>query len=72
MRKCANHRRTLAFAAMLLAVSLGSSEPVLAHCDTLDGPVVAAARKALDSGNVDEARERLQALLVRATFKTVR
>ena len=26
-----------------------------AHCDTLDGPVVAAARKALDSGNVDLA-----------------
>jgi hypothetical protein len=24
-----------------------------AHCDTLDGPVVAAARKALDSGNVN-------------------
>ena len=23
------------------------------HCDTLDGPVVAAARKALDTGNVD-------------------
>jgi len=25
----------------------------LAHCDTLDGPVVAAARKALDTGNVN-------------------
>jgi hypothetical protein len=36
------------FAALLLA-------PIatFAHCDTLDGPVVAAARKALDSGNVN-------------------
>ena len=25
----------------------------MAHCDTLDGPVVSAARKALDSGNVN-------------------
>lgn len=25
----------------------------VAHCDTLDGPVVAAARKALDTGNVN-------------------
>jgi len=25
--------------------------PAAAHCDTLDGPVVAAARKALDAGN---------------------
>ena len=29
------------------------SLPAAAHCDTLDGPVVAAARKALDSGNVN-------------------
>lgn len=36
------------FVALLLA-------PIttFAHCDTLDGPVVAAARKALDSGNVN-------------------
>ena len=27
--------------------------PAQAHCDTLDGPVVGAARKALDSGNVN-------------------
>lgn len=27
--------------------------PALAHCDTLDGPVVSAAQRALDSGSVD-------------------
>ena len=35
-----------------VAMLIGSA-PVRAHCDTLDGPVVAAARKALDSGNVN-------------------
>lgn len=34
-----------------LALSIAAGT-VQAHCDTLDGPVVAAARKALDSGNV--------------------
>ena len=34
----------------LLAAAPGAA---LAHCDTLDGPVVAAARKALDTGNVN-------------------
>jgi hypothetical protein len=29
--------------------------PALAHCDTLDGPVVSAARRALDTGNVNLA-----------------
>ena len=37
------------FAAVATAAWIGSAQ---AHCDTLDGPVVAAARKALDSGNV--------------------
>lgn len=27
--------------------------PAMAHCDTLDGPVVSAARKALDTGKVE-------------------
>jgi hypothetical protein len=40
-------------AAALLIISAGSGAPAFAHCDTLDGPVVAAARKALDSGNVN-------------------
>ena len=42
--------------AAIAAVSLGllaSSGSAFAHCDTLDGPVVAAARKALDTGNVN-------------------
>lgn len=35
------------------AVSLLWSAAASAHCDTLDGPVVSAARKALDTGNVN-------------------
>ena len=40
-------------AAVAAALAFGWTAPALAHCDTLDGPVVAAARKALDSGNVN-------------------
>ena len=40
-------------AASLTVYALIWSLPAAAHCDTLDGPVVAAARKALDTGNVD-------------------
>lgn len=40
-------------AAALAALAVGWTAPVSAHCDTLDGPVVAAARKALDTGNVN-------------------
>lgn len=39
-----------AFSASLLLTAPGAA---LAHCDTLDGPVVAAARKALDTNNVN-------------------
>jgi hypothetical protein len=39
--------------ASVLAVALAWSASASAHCDTLDGPVVSAARKALDSGNVN-------------------
>lgn len=39
---------TLAFAALFAA-----SAPALAHCDTMDGPVVSAARKALDGNDVN-------------------
>jgi hypothetical protein len=39
--------------AVALAVALGAATPVQAHCDTLDGPVVAAARNALETGNVN-------------------
>ncbi len=44
--------RLTAIAVVPLALLLGSNT-AFAHCDTLDGPVVAAARKALDSGNVN-------------------
>jgi len=40
-------------AVFALALTLAWAGPAAAHCDTLDGPVVAAARKALDSGNVN-------------------
>ena len=39
--------------ASALAVAIAWSASASAHCDTLDGPVVSAARKALDSGNVN-------------------
>ena len=48
-------RRTvvrLVFMALAGLVAVWSV-PASAHCDTLDGPVVAAARKALDTGNVN-------------------
>jgi hypothetical protein len=38
---------------MTLAVALVWAAPAQAHCDTLDGPVVSTARKALDAGNVN-------------------
>ena len=40
-------------AGFSLLAALGWTAPAQAHCDTLDGPVVSAARKALDSGNVN-------------------
>ena len=40
-------------AALAFALALGWTAPAAAHCDTLDGPVVAAARKALDTGNAN-------------------
>lgn len=43
-------RPLLAAAGAALAVASG---PAAAHCDTLDGPVVSAARKALDAGKVE-------------------
>ncbi|TAK43586.1 MAG: hypothetical protein EPO27_14615 [Betaproteobacteria bacterium] len=45
--------RRLAAAILPVALALAWTAPVQAHCDTLDGPVVSAARKALDTGNVN-------------------
>lgn len=44
--------RWAAIAGISLAL-LGGPATAFAHCDTLDGPVVAAARKALDTDNVN-------------------
>ncbi|MBI3042563.1 MAG: hypothetical protein HYY78_07025 [Betaproteobacteria bacterium] len=44
--------RWVAIATVSLGLLAGSGT-AFAHCDTLDGPVVAAARKALDTGNVN-------------------
>jgi hypothetical protein len=41
--------------AVISAGLLAGPGTALAHCDTLDGPVVGAARKALDTGNVNLA-----------------
>ena len=38
-----------------LTWALGPSMPAFAHCDTLDGPVVSDARKALETGNINHA-----------------
>lgn len=46
-------RRCLTLVAGAVALSWGAAAQ--AHCDTLDGPVVTDARKALDTGNVDAA-----------------
>ena len=44
--------RNILAAAFSLAAVLGWVGPAQAHCDTLDGPVVDAGRKALETGNV--------------------
>ncbi len=38
---------------LVLAALVALPVRLFAHCDTLDGPVIAAARKALDTGNVN-------------------
>jgi hypothetical protein len=44
--------RTLGGAALTTALALAFSGTLLAHCDTMDGPVVASARTALDTGDL--------------------
>ena len=54
--------RRLAAAALVGAALLAASAPrALAHCDTLDGPVVADARRALEAGDVRPALKWVQA-----------
>jgi hypothetical protein len=50
-KKRLTHGVAIALSTLALTWSAGAQ----AHCDTLDGPVVSAARKALDSGNVNHA-----------------
>lgn len=47
--------------ATALVAALAWTAPAQAHCDTMDGPVVAAGRQALDSGNVKLALPWVQA-----------
>jgi hypothetical protein len=42
-----------AVSILILLVSVGFSTPAIAHCDTTKGPVVTAARAALDAANPD-------------------
>ena len=51
MRK--NIFTSLAVFAILFTIVLFGSNRVFAHCDGMDGPVVIAAKKALETGNVN-------------------
>ena len=46
-------RRSAVTAALALAMTGVGARDALAHCDTMDGPVVGAARKALEGGSVN-------------------
>jgi hypothetical protein len=56
MKRTTKNRRARAalpaLAVTTLVLLLAGPGPALAHCDTLDGPVVVDARKALDSGDL--------------------
>lgn len=45
-------RRSALMASAALAMLMASASEARAHCDTMDGPVVAAARTALESGSL--------------------
>ena len=44
--------RAVLFAAVVAGLTLLSYQKLAAHCDTLDGPVVASARIAIEKGDV--------------------
>ncbi|HSG46554.1 MAG TPA: DUF6448 family protein [Longimicrobiales bacterium] len=48
-------RRAAAAAGIATAAALGLAAPAAAHCDSVDGPVVAAAREALAADRVEAA-----------------
>ena len=43
-------RRVLATLGLALSITAVPASTAQAHCDTMDGPVVAAAKRALDTG----------------------
>lgn len=45
--------RALAVAGIALATIAATPAPARAHCDTMDGPVVTAAKRALESGQIN-------------------
>lgn len=47
--------RTSLVALLAIAALAAGATPALAHCDTVDGPVVAAARAAIDQGDAAPA-----------------
>ncbi len=53
IRKIRNPMSKYFLAALVAVLTLIWNKPLAAHCDTLDGPVVGAARKALENGNVN-------------------
>lgn len=54
-----NHNRLIA-TCLLTAVWLFAPNPALAHCDTLDGPVVLAAKAALEKKKITPALKWIQ------------
>ena len=53
MQAKSRQSRNALFAPLVAIALLVVTNPAYAHCDTLDGPVVTSARKALDSGNAN-------------------
>ncbi|HAF25574.1 MAG TPA: hypothetical protein DHU55_11780 [Blastocatellia bacterium] len=47
------NRHSLTFLTSLLAILLFAADEAIAHCDTMDGPVVKAAQTALATRNVN-------------------
>lgn len=46
-------KRTITWVFLLLGLVLLTPKAAPAHCDTMDGPVVKAAQKALETANVN-------------------
>ncbi|MEW6208953.1 MAG: DUF6448 family protein [Acidobacteriota bacterium] len=67
--------KTTVFSALAAAIILAAGGRALAHCDTMDGPVVKAARKALETSNVNAVliwvQKKDEAEVIRAFQKTI-